>query len=149
MAKFNFNNTGPGNQPVSPYFTSDPVPASSGAVAVMDDILCTLQRLDLNETSHYFFNPYYYTSEGPYALGPKECATVCFDRGTQTDAWNGYKASLKKQTIFFVLQNVSPTNRLNIPMGSRLLDILTMSDIKSCVIPVTHRFSFCSGPTVE
>lgn len=153
------NSTPPPVAPL-PYFIPVPPPppppprpppsssAAAAAAAAVDNIIVSLQQMEMTDTSH-FFNPYYYTADEPFELGPKEFVAVYFDRDSDHNrfesrarSWNAYKSCLKKQHVFFVLQNISSGSILKIPTGTRLLDILILSDIKSCVIPVTRSFSF-------
>jgi len=126
--------------PVPP---SSPPTTTTTTPPLLDDeaIVDRLRQMDIYETEN-FFNPYYYTADEPFQLEPKEIVTLFFDRVPDGATWNAYKTCLRKRHVFFVLQNISSTTCLRVPQGARLLDILIMDDIKSCIIPVTQSFSF-------
>jgi|APCry1669189000_1035189.scaffolds.fasta_scaffold55347_2 hypothetical protein len=129
--------------------------AAAAAASAWDELICRLEQVDLKGGTTHYFNPYYYKADDTFELEPKEFVTLYFDNisdykfalqnsscsSSSSSRWAPYKSCFKKQHVFFMLQNSSSVNSLNIPKNTRLLDILIMHDIKSCVIPVTRPFS--------
>lgn len=143
--------------PSSPSPPPPPSPASSpasspaaaaAATTFMDDLLNRLQKLDLNKDTTHFFNPYYYIADRTFEIEPQAFITVHFDSDhcpPQTSYSGCYKSCLKRQPVFVVIQNSSKVDRLQVPQGCSLLELLTMPEIKSCLLPVTPQsFTFTS-----
>lgn len=105
-----------------------------------------MQHMDIHETRH-LFNPYFYTADESFELRPQEWVRIYFDHVSDYNCglhahWRAYSTCLKRQHVLFVLQNSSDLSILKIPQHCRLLDILLMPDIKSCVLPVTCSYAF-------
>ena len=122
--------------------------AAAASATVDEDTIYSLQQLEITETSYTFFNPYYYTAESSFELGPKEVVVIHFDLYADYSCsiqanYAGLNSCMKKNHFFFLLQNSSNLNILHVSRAVRLLDILIMSDIKSCMMPVKKKtFSF-------
>jgi len=122
----------------APYFVSlSPPAAAAAAAAAADSVLYSLQQ-KLKEPNQ-LFNPYFYAADDSFELGPKHCAIIYFEQSFDyTAQCTGLKSCLINQHLCFILHNKSPVNRLMIPSGARLLDILILPDIKSYLMPVKH-----------
>jgi len=134
--------------PPSPASSPASSPAAAAATTFMDDLLNRLQKLDLNKDTTHFFNPYYYIADRTFEIEPQAFITVHFDSDhcpPQTSYSGCYKSCLKRQPVFVVIQNSSKVDRLQVPQGCSLLELLTMPEIKSCLLPVTPQsFTFTS-----
>ena len=100
-----------------------------------------------DETSQRFFNPFYFRAKTCFKVKPKEFIKIYFD-GSNDYSWgshknyDGYLSCLKKQQVFVLLQNSCNCSSLMVNCGTRLMDILIMPDIKSCILPTSQSYIF-------
>jgi len=116
---------------------------STDPPSLVDDLVNQFQEMNFN---HFNFNPYFYCSDESFEIGSQEWITIHFDRQNELNSeFNVYSRScLKNQAVCFLIRNISSVNILKVPKGTRLISLLLMENIQSCIIPVTKCYIFSS-----